>query len=88
MNSTTIQYGTLIRYLETSNYGYIREDMTGTDYFVHVSSFVEKIAPPQNTRLKFHLASNPKKPGRIMAVGVEVIRPKAIVVQYGDGGAL
>ena len=61
-----IKYGTLTRWLIDRNYGFIKED-SGLDVFIHVSGFSDKVAPPQNTRLKFHLAPNPQKPNREMA---------------------
>lgn len=80
-----IKYGTLTRWLIDRNYGFIKED-SGLDVFIHVSGFSDKVAPPQNTRLKFHLAPNPQKPNREMAVDAEVIVPRRIAVQYGEGG--
>jgi cold shock CspA family protein len=74
-------YGTLTKYFGDKNFGFIRVDGLGIDCFVHVSCFVEKVAPPQNTRLKFHLVQNPRqKPGRMMALDVEVVLPKTTVV--------
>jgi len=71
-------FGTLIRWISEQNYGFIREDCSGLDYFVHASGFTEKIAPPQNTRLRFHLAPNPKKIGRQICVDVDVLAPRAV----------
>jgi cold shock CspA family protein len=69
----TTKYGTLIRWISERNYGFIREDESGSDVFCHSSCFVAKIAPPKNSRCKFHLAPNPKNKGGIMAADIEVL---------------
>jgi cold shock CspA family protein len=79
-----VLYGTLKRWVVECNYGFIRED-SGRDIFIHVSGFADKIAPPQNTRLKFHLVDNPQKSGRQMAADAEIIVPRRIIAaQYSD----
>ena len=83
-----INYGTLIKWHENLNYGFVRDDSSGKDLFIHISGFAEKVAASQGARLKYHLAPNPRKPGKLMVVDAEVIAPKLIVAQYGVGGAL
>ena len=79
-----IKYGTLTAWIIERNYGFISED-SGLKIFIHVSGFADKIAPPQNTRLRFHLVDNPQKPGRQMAADTEIIVPRRIIaVQYSD----
>lgn len=83
-----IKYGTLTAWISERNYGFIAED-SGLKVFIHVSGFADKIAPPRNTRLQFHLVDNPQKLGRQMAADAEVIVPRVIARQTsGNGGAL
>jgi cold shock CspA family protein len=78
-----VKFGTLKTWVINRNYGFIRED-SGLDIFIHVSGFADKVAPPQNTRLRFHLVDNPQKPGRQMAADAETIVPRIIAAQYSD----
>lgn len=83
-NPTHINYGTLVTWRDGLNYGFVRDDVSEKDLFVHISGFAEHINPPQGSRLKYHLAPNPKRPGFLMVVDAEVIRPRVIAAQYGD----
>jgi cold shock CspA family protein len=66
-----IHYGTLTRYFPDKNYFFIRDDDMGVDVFVHVSGFTAKLAPPKGTRVRYHIVSNPRRPGNTMAVDVQ-----------------
>jgi len=79
-----INYGTLIKWQENLNYGFVRDDSSGKDLFVHIGGFADKINPPQGSRLRYHVAPNPKKPGKLMVIDAEVIVPRTIAAQYSD----
>jgi cold shock CspA family protein len=81
-----VNYGTLIKWQENFNYGFVRDDASGKDLFIHISGFIDKLNAPQGSRLKYRLAPNPKKPGKLMVVDAEVIVPRVIAAQYGDNG--
>jgi cold shock CspA family protein len=67
------QYGTLTRLMTERNYFFIRDDYSAKDIFLHVSGFVGKVALPKGTRVRFHLAPNPRRSGSMMAIYVEPI---------------
>jgi cold shock CspA family protein len=77
-----INYGTLRKWMSDAQYGFVRDDASGKDLFAHVSAFVEKVAPPEGTRLKYHIVPNPKKIGRTMIADAEVIVSRVIAAQY------
>jgi cold shock CspA family protein len=73
------KYGTLVRWLADRNFGFIREDQTGQDIFTHVSGFTAKVASPKGSRVRFHLAPNPRRAGDPMAVDVEPLVASAVI---------
>jgi cold shock CspA family protein len=81
---SNIRYGTLKHWVVEANYGFIRDDESSKDLFIHVSGFVDKVGVPAGTRLKYHIAPNPKRQHRFMAVDAEVVRPRLIAAQYSD----
>jgi cold shock CspA family protein len=83
-----INYGTLIKWQDGLNYGFVRDDSSGKDLFIHIGGFLDKINPPQGARLKYHVAPNPKKPGKLMVVDAEVIVSRVIAAQYSDERAV
>jgi cold shock CspA family protein len=84
INTSTIWYGTLKHWVVEGNYGFVRDDSSGKDLFIHVSSFIDKVGAPPGSRLKYHIAPNPKKAHRFMAVDAEIVRPRIIAAQYSD----
>jgi CspA family cold shock protein len=61
--------GTVKFYNESKGYGFITDDETKKDYFVHTTQLKEKIS--QNDQVTFEVAEGKKGP---MAVEVKVIR--------------
>jgi len=83
-----INYGTLKTWREDCKYGFVRDDASGKDLFVHVSGFADKVAAPLSSRLKYHLSPNPRKPGHLMVVDAEIIVPRMIAAQYSDNSGV
>jgi cold shock CspA family protein len=81
-------YGTLKTWREDCKYGFVRDDASGKDLFVHVSGFADKVAAPLGSRLKYHLAPNPRKSGHLMVVDAEIILRRVIAAQYSDNSGV
>ncbi len=63
MNKGTVKF-----FNEEKGYGFIKEDETGKEYFVHVSGLASKVA--QNDKVSFELEQGKKG---VNAVNVKVI---------------
>lgn len=64
-----IKFGTLVRWTERQ-FGFIRDDETGQDFFAHVSGFKGKVALPKGTRVKYRIGT---RNGNPIAVDIEPI---------------
>jgi len=81
INNSKIWYGTLKHWVVDGNYGFVRDDSSGKDLFIHVSGFADKVGAPAGSRLKYHIVPNPKRHSRLMAVDAEVLAPRSIARQ-------
>ena len=64
----TMNKGTVKFFNEEKGYGFIKEDESGKEYFVHVSGLTDKVA--QNDKVSFDLEQGKKG---VNAVNVKVI---------------
>ena len=64
----TMNKGTVKFFNEEKGYGFIKEDESGKEYFVHVSGLTDKVA--QNDKVSFELEQGKKG---VNAVNVKVI---------------
>ena len=64
----TMNKGTVKFFNEEKGYGFIKEDESGKEYFVHVSGLTDKVA--QNDKVSFDLEQGKKG---INAINVKVI---------------
>jgi cold shock CspA family protein len=79
--TSDIRFGTLTKIFTDKNFGFVRDDESSQDIFVHVSGFVGKLALPKGTRIKFRITSNPRRNGDRMAIDVEPIVAPTPAVQ-------
>lgn len=76
MTVEPLKCGTIIAdFFATKNFGFVRDDETQKDFFLHVGGFTDKIALPKGTRVWFHTQLNPKHPGKWSAVDVHAVQP-------------
>ena len=73
MDPNQIYYGTLTKWYATRNFGFIRDDISGVDSFVHISGFAGKLALPQGSRVYYRLAPNVRRANELLAVDVRLI---------------
>lgn len=73
-----IKFGTLVRWTERQ-FGFIRDDETGQDFFAHVSGFAAKVALPKGARVKYRIGT---RNGNPIAVDIEpIVAPTSGVAQ-------
>jgi cold shock CspA family protein len=65
--------GTIVKWFVNRNYGFIKDDSSGNDVFVHVSGFKFKVALQKGTRVWFKLG---ERQGKSVAFDVEPIIAK------------
>lgn len=68
-----IKCGTIITTFPKRSFGFIRDDESGLDVFVHVSGFAGKLNLPKGTRVYFRIVPHTHKNGGYMATDVRPI---------------
>jgi cold shock CspA family protein len=73
MQTSDIRFGTLTKVFTDKNFAFVHDDETSQDIFCHVSGFTGKLVLGKGTRVKFRIASNPRRAGDWMAIDIESV---------------
>jgi len=65
----------------------VRQDITHTSVFVHISQVADRRVLHLGDRIRFEIADNPERPGKTMAVGVSYLG-HAVARQISDRTAV
>lgn len=80
-----MQYGTLVRWFGERSYGFIHDDASDSDIFIHVSGFKDKLALPKGTRVQYRIGTRNDKPIALDVESIEAARTAAAHKAINDG---